>query len=64
LQRSVARSAGLLDLADAKKEVLVAEPFLPHVLQACATEIDLSVEQARELGFDQGPLRAIDEAHR
>jgi len=49
---------------DAMRETLVAQPFdLPHVVQACANEIVLTIEQARKLGFDQGLLDAIQQAH-
>jgi hypothetical protein len=50
---------------DAKHETLVAQPFdLPHVVQACANEIDLTMDQARKLGFDEALLSAIQQAHR
>jgi hypothetical protein len=50
---------------DAKHEMLVAQPFdLPHVVQACADEIDLTMVQARKLGFDESLLGAIEQAHR
>jgi hypothetical protein len=49
---------------DAKHETLVAQPFdLPHVVQACANEINLTLDQARKLGFDESLLTAIQEAH-
>jgi hypothetical protein len=42
----------------------VAQPFdLPHVVQACANEINLTLDQARKLGFDESLLTAIQEAH-
>jgi hypothetical protein len=50
---------------DAKKERLVAQPFdLPHAVMACSDEIDLTMEQARKLGFNETLLNAITEAHR
>jgi hypothetical protein len=49
---------------DAKHETLVALPFdLPHVVQACANEIDLTMDQARKMGFDETLLNAIHQAH-
>jgi len=56
---------GFLLWPDAKHETVVAQPFdLPHVVQACANEIDLTIDQARKLGFDESLLTAIQEAHR
>jgi len=50
---------------DAQHETLVAQAFdLPHVAQACADEFALTMEQARKLGFDEGVLSAIEQAHR
>src|ERR1039457_6752545 len=50
---------------DAKNGALVAQAFdLPHVVAACAIEIPLSMAQARALGFDEGLLGAIEQAHR
>lgn len=50
---------------DAKHGTLVAQPFdLPHAVQACAKEIDLTMDQAHKLGFDESLLAAIEEAHR
>jgi hypothetical protein len=50
---------------DAKSGTLVAQAFdLPHVVAACAIEIPLSMAQARALGFDEGLLGAIEQAHR
>jgi Deacetylase PdaC len=50
---------------DAKGGTLVAQPFdLPHVVQACANEISLTMDQARKLGFDKNLLTAIEQAHR
>lgn len=50
---------------DAKSGTLVAQPFdLPHVVQACAQEIHLTIEQARNLGFSETLLSAIEQAHR
>lgn len=49
---------------DAKHETLVAQPFdLPHVVQACANEINLTLDQARKVGFDETLLAAIRQAH-
>lgn len=49
---------------DAQHGTLVAQPFdLPHVVQGCAKEIDLTMEQARKLGFDESLLGAIEKAH-
>jgi hypothetical protein len=56
---------GFVIWPDAKRRVLVAEPFdLPHAAQVCVNEIDLTMGQARALGFDEALLRAIEEAHR
>jgi hypothetical protein len=50
---------------DAQLDRLVAQPFdLPHVVQACANEIALTLDEARKLGFDEGLLGAIAQAHR
>jgi len=50
---------------DAEHGTLVAQPFdLPHVVQACGDEIDLTLAQARKLGFDESLLGAIAQAHR
>ena len=50
---------------DAKRGTLVAQPCdLPHVVQACANEINLTMDQARRLGFDESLLTAIEKAHR
>ena len=50
---------------DAKRGTLVAQPCdLPHVVQACANEINLTMDQARKLGFDESLLTAIEHAHR
>lgn len=50
---------------DAKREVLVTQPFdLPTAVLACANEIDLTIDQARKLGFDGTLLTAIEQAHR
>jgi hypothetical protein len=49
---------------DAKQGRLVVYPFdLPHVIQVCAKGIELTMNQARELGFDEGLLDAIARAH-
>jgi len=45
-------------------ETLVAEAIgVPHVVQACAEEIPLTMEQARKLGFDESLVSAIEQAH-
>jgi hypothetical protein len=50
---------------DAKSGKLIAEPFgLPHVVAACGDNLELSIDEARKLGFDDGLLKAIEEAHR
>ena len=50
---------------DARRDALVAlATGLPHVIQGCAEEIVLSMERARQIGFDEEVLHAIDEAHR
>jgi hypothetical protein len=50
---------------DAKKGELVAlATDLPHVIQGCAEEISLTLDQARKLGFSERLLTAIDQAHR
>lgn len=50
---------------DAQHGKLVAQPFdLPHVVQACANQIDLTPDQARKLGFDESLVGAIEQAHR
>jgi hypothetical protein len=50
---------------DAKSDTLVAQPFdLPQAVQACAQEIHLTIEQARNLGFSESLLSAIEQAHR
>ncbi len=46
-----------------KGGLIVQEADLPHVVQACANEIDLTLEQARKLGFDESLLTAIKQAH-
>jgi hypothetical protein len=49
---------------DAKHGTLVAEAIgVPHVVQACAEEIPLTMEQARKLGFDESLVSAIEQAH-
>lgn len=49
---------------DAEKDVLVAQAFdLPHAVAACANELDLTMDQARQLGFNERLLDAIEEAH-
>jgi hypothetical protein len=50
---------------DAKKGTLIVqEADLPHVVQACAKEIALTMNEARKLGFDESLLRAIELGHR
>jgi hypothetical protein len=50
---------------DAMSDTLVAQPSdLPHVVQACAKKIVLTIEQARKLGFSESLLSAIEQAHR
>ncbi|MGC2110181.1 MAG: hypothetical protein WA655_11740 [Candidatus Korobacteraceae bacterium] len=50
---------------DAKSGMLVAEPFdLPHAVAACAQQLKLTMPQARQLGFSESLLSAIEEAHR
>jgi hypothetical protein len=49
---------------DAKSGTLIAEPFgLPHVVAACADDIALTPDQARNVGFDEALLSAIAQAH-
>ncbi len=50
---------------DAKSGTLVAMPFdLPYATQACANPINLTIEQARKLGFSESLLGAIEQANR
>jgi hypothetical protein len=50
---------------DAQHGTLVAQAFdLPHAAQDCADELDVTIEQARKLGFDESVLIAIEQAHR
>jgi hypothetical protein len=50
---------------DAESGTLKAEVAgLPHVALPCKNELKLTIEQARNLGFDETLLQAIDEAHR
>jgi len=50
---------------DAQSGTLVVQAFdLPHVVQSCADEIGLPMGQARQLGFDESVLTAIEQAHR
>jgi hypothetical protein len=50
---------------DAKSGTLVAMPFdLPHATQACASQINLTIGQARKLGFSESLLGAIEQANR
>jgi hypothetical protein len=49
---------------DAYRGTLVAKPFgLPHAAAACAAEINLSVEQARAMGFSDVLLTDIEQVH-
>ncbi len=49
---------------DAESGTLVAEVAgLPHVALPCKKELRLTIEQARNLGFDESLLQAIEEAH-
>lgn len=49
---------------DAKRGELIAEASdLPHVVQGCAQELRLSIEEARKLGFSNDLLSAIELAH-
>lgn len=50
---------------DAKKNALVVFPFrLAHADIPCASELDLSIGQARTLGFSAALLDNIEQAHR
>ena len=50
---------------DAQKgSLIVQEADLPHVVQSCAIEIALTIDEARKLGFDESLLNAIEQAHR
>lgn len=50
---------------DAKKNALIIFPFgLAHADIPCANQVDISIEQARTLGFSDVLLKAIDDAHR
>ncbi|MGA8089477.1 MAG: hypothetical protein WCA10_19550 [Terracidiphilus sp.] len=50
---------------DAESGTLVAEVAgLPHVALPCKNELKLTIEQSRNLGFDESLLQAIEEAHR
>jgi hypothetical protein len=49
---------------EAKTGTLKVEAFdLPHVTQACANDMTLTLEQAKKLGFNQGFLDAVAAAH-
>lgn len=64
LRSKIASPLSFLLWPDAKREKLIALPVgLPHVVQACAAEISLTLDQARSLGFDESLLNAIHEAH-
>lgn len=50
---------------DARRGALVIQAGdMFHAVQACADEIPLTMEQARQLGFDEDLLSAIKDAHR
>jgi len=50
---------------DAKSGTLDVLPVdLPHVIQSCALRTELTMVQARKLGFSETLLSAIEEAHR
>ena len=50
---------------DAESGTLAAEVAgLPHVAQPCKSEMKLTIEQARKLGFNESLLWLIEEAHR
>lgn len=50
---------------DARDGTIVAEAAdLPHVVQACAEEIRLNTAAARDLGFSDELLQAVEEAHK
>jgi hypothetical protein len=49
---------------DAKTGTLIVSAFdLPHVVQACANDMTLTLDQAKKLGFDHGFLDAVAAAH-
>jgi hypothetical protein len=49
---------------DAKRGTLVAQPFgMVHAVSACAQEINLTIEQARKMGFSEKILEALEQAH-
>ena len=49
---------------DTRTGMLVAEPAdLPHAAQACAEDLSLTMAQARELGFGEAFLDAIERGH-
>jgi hypothetical protein len=50
---------------NAESGTLIAEVAgLPHIAAPCKNELKLTIEQARNLGFDELLLQAIEEAHR
>jgi len=50
---------------DAKRGQLVIKPIgLPHVVQACEEDIRLSIPEARDQGFSEAILGAIEQAQR
>ena len=50
---------------DAESGTLIAEVAgLSHIAAPCKRELKLTIEQAREQGFDESLLRAIEEAYR
>jgi hypothetical protein len=49
---------------DAKSGTLIVEPAdLPHVVQACANDMTLTVKEAKSLGFSAELLAAVAAAH-
>jgi hypothetical protein len=49
---------------EAKSGMLMVEPFdLPHVVQACANDMTLTLDQAQKLGFSADLLKALAAAH-
>jgi hypothetical protein len=50
---------------EAKSGTLLVEPFdLPHVVQACANDMTLTLDQAKSLGFSQSFLDTVAAAHK
>ena len=49
---------------DAKRGTVVAQAFgLPHAGAECAQEINLTIDQARKMGFSETILIALEQAH-